>query len=150
MSKLAGAHLAGAVFALAAMVTSGAVLAAPDAGLSGPAVKAETAKPAIQGIQLAQYIPPRPRYKYPHGPIGPRYRDRYGHFNHGPILGKYSAPRPYTAPGAYPAPGAYYGPVYQTTAHVDWCLARYRSYNPNTDTFMGYDGYRHRCVSPYR
>jgi hypothetical protein len=33
--------------------------------------------------------------------------------------------------------------------HVQWCLNRYRSYNPRTDTFMGYDGYRHRCNSPY-
>lgn len=33
--------------------------------------------------------------------------------------------------------------------HVDWCRARYRSYNPQTDTFLGYDGYRHYCYSPY-
>jgi len=34
-------------------------------------------------------------------------------------------------------------------AHVNWCLDRYRSYDPDTDTFVGYDGYEHRCVSPY-
>ena len=33
--------------------------------------------------------------------------------------------------------------------HVDWCLKRYRSYRPRTDTFRGYDGKDHRCISPY-
>lgn len=36
------------------------------------------------------------------------------------------------------------------SAHVEWCLNRYRSYDPASDTFLGYDGYRHRCNSPYR
>lgn len=30
-------------------------------------------------------------------------------------------------------------------SHVDACYARYRSYDERTDTFMGYDGARHRC-----
>jgi hypothetical protein len=42
--------------------------------------------------------------------------------------------------------GAYYG---GGNAHVQWCLNRYRSYDPSTDTYMGYDGYRHRCRAPY-
>lgn len=29
--------------------------------------------------------------------------------------------------------------------HVDACYDRYRSYDERTDTFLGYDGYRHRC-----
>ncbi|MDJ0930306.1 MAG: BA14K family protein [Breoghania sp.] len=33
--------------------------------------------------------------------------------------------------------------------HVDWCLRRYRSYNPRTNRFLGYDGRYHRCRSPY-
>ncbi|MBB5755007.1 BA14K family protein [Prosthecomicrobium pneumaticum] len=33
--------------------------------------------------------------------------------------------------------------------HVDWCLDRYRSYDPRSDTFIGYDGYERRCISPY-
>ena len=35
------------------------------------------------------------------------------------------------------------------SGHVQWCLNRYRSYDPASDTYMGYDGYRHRCNSPY-
>ena len=29
--------------------------------------------------------------------------------------------------------------------HVDRCYARYNSYDHRTDTFIGYDGYEHRC-----
>ncbi len=43
----------------------------------------------------------------------------------------------------------HYVEPYRGRAHVDWCLNRYRSYNPSTDTFRGYDGYDHRCISPY-
>ena len=46
--------------------------------------------------------------------------------------------------------GNYYGNYnYGGGGHVKWCLNRYRSYNPRTDTFVGRDGYRHRCRSPY-
>ncbi|MER8503805.1 MULTISPECIES: BA14K family protein [unclassified Mesorhizobium] len=29
--------------------------------------------------------------------------------------------------------------------HVRRCLNRYQSYDPYSDTYIGYDGYRHRC-----
>lgn len=29
--------------------------------------------------------------------------------------------------------------------HVQRCLARYRSYDPRTDTYVGFDGYRRYC-----
>jgi hypothetical protein len=31
------------------------------------------------------------------------------------------------------------------TDHVRACQNRYRSYNVRTDTFLGYDGFRHAC-----
>jgi hypothetical protein len=34
--------------------------------------------------------------------------------------------------------------------HVNWCLDRYRSYNPATDRFLSYSGNYVRCNSPYR
>lgn len=46
----------------------------------------------------------------------------------------------------YVAALPYYG---YGDAHVAWCLSRYRSYDPRTNTYLGYDGYRHECVSPY-
>jgi hypothetical protein len=36
-----------------------------------------------------------------------------------------------------------------SSAHVRWCLDRYRSYNPRTDTFLSYSGVRRYCNSPY-
>lgn len=34
--------------------------------------------------------------------------------------------------------------------HDRWCLARYRSYNPATNRYLGYDGTYKRCNSPFR
>jgi BA14K-like protein len=31
------------------------------------------------------------------------------------------------------------------SAHVNACYDRYRSYDEESDSFMGYDGRRHRC-----
>jgi hypothetical protein len=47
-------------------------------------------------------------------------------------------------------PGVAVGLGGGSSAHVRWCLNRYRSYDPSSDSFLGYDGYRHRCNSPYR
>ncbi len=49
----------------------------------------------------------------------------------------YYGPSPYYAPGyAYEPAG---GP------DVAWCAQHYRSYDPASGTFLGYDGYRHPC-----
>jgi hypothetical protein len=65
---------------------------------------------------------------------------------------RYYAPRAtYVAPG-YVAPA----PVYRTRAvygarvpgRADWyayCASKYRSFDPRTGTYLGYDGYRHPC-----
>jgi BA14K-like protein len=47
----------------------------------------------------------------------------------------------------------YYRPYYRVaggSAHVRYCYNRYRTYDARSNTFIGYDGYRHRCRSPYR
>ncbi|MEI7598165.1 MAG: BA14K family protein [Aestuariivirga sp.] len=36
----------------------------------------------------------------------------------------------------------------QSTDHEAWCSARYRTYDPATDTFVGNGYKRHRCISP--
>jgi hypothetical protein len=33
--------------------------------------------------------------------------------------------------------------------HVTWCMNRYQTYDPDSDSFTGYDGLPHRCNSPY-
>jgi hypothetical protein len=43
----------------------------------------------------------------------------------------------------------YYGYGGYAGAHLDYCLNRYRSYDPETNTFRGYDGLLHECISPY-
>lgn len=39
------------------------------------------------------------------------------------------------------------GPI--DTAHVEWCMARYRSYRVEDDTYKPYGGQRRTCKSPY-
>ena len=55
----------------------------------------------------------------------------------------YYPPGPYY-PGPYYYPGpAYYGPGYgDATAY---CMQRFRSYDPSSGTYLGYDGVRHPC-----
>ncbi len=36
------------------------------------------------------------------------------------------------------------------SAHVNWCLSRYRSYNPATNRYLAYSGLYRVCYSPYR
>jgi hypothetical protein len=42
-------------------------------------------------------------------------------------------------------PNALGGGGLDVTEHVRRCEARYRSYDPASDTYLGYDGIRHRC-----
>ncbi|MGX5850279.1 BA14K family protein [Mesorhizobium sp. PL10] len=34
-------------------------------------------------------------------------------------------------------------------AHVSWCADRYRSYNPDDNSYMSYSGQQRPCMSPY-
>jgi hypothetical protein len=36
-----------------------------------------------------------------------------------------------------------------STAHLDWCASRYRSYDPSTNTYRSYSGQIRSCSSPY-
>lgn len=48
--------------------------------------------------------------------------------------------------------GGYWNGGYSSgrgSRHVSWCMGRYRSYNPRTDSYTGYDGRQHRCISPF-
>lgn len=80
---------------------------------------------------------------------GPRYRYRYPGYNY--FYGGFWYPWPWWSVGYYG--GGYndygYGGGYGASAHVEWCLNRYRSYDPRTNTYMGYDGRRHSCNSPF-
>lgn len=77
---------------------------------------------------------------------GPRYPYRYPGFNY--FYGGFWYPAPWWTFNYYGGEG-YVGDAYGTSQHVDWCMNRYRSYNPRTNTYMGYDGRRHACNSPF-
>jgi hypothetical protein len=97
-------------------------------------------------------------YSYrPYGYDNYYFDDRYdGYYNHyrvhlgggGIALGYGDGYRVYL--GGNLQGGDYYsGREYVYGGHMEWCLNHYRSYNPRTNMFIGYDGYRHRCNSPY-
>ncbi len=59
----------------------------------------------------------------------------------GAIIGGALAPRPYYyGEPVYAAP-----PVYGDEDWLAYCSSRYRSFDPSTGTYLGYDGVRHPC-----
>ena len=76
---------------------------------------------------------------------GPRYRSKRSGYNH--YYGGYWYRTPWWMTVVVPVLPIYGG---GGDAHVQWCLNKYRSYNPQTDQFLGYDGIYHYCNSPYR
>jgi hypothetical protein len=56
--------------------------------------------------------------------------------------------RPRPRPPVYVEPG-YRPPRNVWARHVDWCLNRYRSYNPRTNEFLSSSGYYKVCRSPF-
>jgi hypothetical protein len=39
--------------------------------------------------------------------------------------------------------------AYPVSNHLAWCIGRFRSYDPATDTYIGYDGFAHPCLAPF-
>jgi len=68
----------------------------------------------------------------------------------GLLLGGMMAASPYYyGDGPYYAPpyyGPVYGPGYGGSPNDSYCFSRYRSYDPGSGTYMGYDGRRHPCM----
>lgn len=56
----------------------------------------------------------------------------------GAILGAAAASAP-------PPPPVYYGPAYADGDWLAYCASKYRSFDPRTGTYLGYDGLRHPC-----
>ena len=65
---------------------------------------------------------------------------RYRYYEPGPV---YVAPPP--PPGYGPAPVYYERPQPWTPAWYAYCSDRYRSFDPSTGYFLGYDGRYHFC-----
>jgi hypothetical protein len=56
----------------------------------------------------------------------------------------YVAPPP--PPVVYQPTPVYYAPAPWTPEWYAYCARKYGSFDPNSGTFLGYDGYRHTCV----
>jgi hypothetical protein len=97
------------------------------------------------------YPPPAPGPGYPpppapgyaaHPPPGPE----AGYPPPGPEAGYPPQAPGYATPGyPPPAPGHAVSPGASAGDPVAYCTQRYRSYNPQTGTYLGNDGQRHRC-----
>jgi hypothetical protein len=51
--------------------------------------------------------------------------------------------------GAMPAEDVFEPRVGMNDAHVRWCFARYRSYDPGDNGYNSFSGVRRQCISPY-
>ncbi len=87
------------------------------------ALKADDAAPRPARVQLAQY-----------------HHHHHHHHHHGAFF-------PGFAVGAAIGGmmGAATAPRYYGGRSVEWCMHHYRSYDPRSGTYLGYDGYRHPC-----
>jgi hypothetical protein len=65
-------------------------------------------------------------------------------YYYAPPVYAYAPPPP--PPPPYPN-YYYYGPM--NAQHVSYCKSKYRSYNIRYNTWIGYDGLVHQCISPY-
>ena len=36
-----------------------------------------------------------------------------------------------------------------SNSHIEWCLKRYRSYNPHNNTWVSHSGRARECISPF-
>jgi hypothetical protein len=147
------------VFAAAAAMIGGAVFLFAPVPASATAMSGFAAAATVDAA-MAEEV----RHTRGHRSSRHRHSRRYDRHRHG---SRYSYRRPgftyhyggyyyanpwWLAPGVgigvtvpvYPAPG-----VHVPSGHVQWCINRYRSYDPRTDTYVPRIGVRARCISPY-
>jgi hypothetical protein len=86
-----------------------------------------------------------PRYArgYHHGPRHWYYHGGYRYYGYGWGYDPWGAVAAAGVVGL--AAGAIAAGAVQATDSVAYCEQRYRSYDPRTGTYLGYDGYRHPC-----
>jgi len=90
------------------------------------------------------YNRPAPRYYHAQRP-GYRYRSGYGWYDPGSaIIGGAIGGWLWRQFNDPPPPQVVVVPQ-EPIRDVAWCMNRYRSYNPSTRTYLGYDGQYHAC-----
>ena len=139
MSRTAAALMASGLVAAGLVSFAGGASSAPVAG--GAVMKAAaheiTALPNVEAVRWR-------------GRGGYRGGWGYGGFAAGALLGsglayRYYAPPPYYAPyyaQPYGPPPTYYA---EDSGDVGYCMRRFKSYDPRSGTYLGYDDIRHPC-----
>lgn len=135
-----------AVAALALAVTMGAAPAsaqlAHSQALAGAAAMQDSAGNQVTQVQWRRGGYYRGGYGYRRGPgwggVG-------AGFAAGALLGGAIAAQ--SAPYGYGyGPGPYYAPAPVYSGDTDaYCFSRFKSYDPASGTYLGYDGLRHPC-----
>lgn len=135
----------------ATLVASGLVVAGLVSFI-GPAPAAPVVNPQALKSTAAENSTPKFETVRWYGHRGYWGRGRgwgYGGFAAGAIIGGALASR-YYYPGPYYYYDPYYAPplpppAYYGSDDIGYCMARFRSYDPRSGTYMGYDGRRHPC-----
>jgi len=130
---------------LSALAVAGALAVSPASAapvMRGIAADASTQNEMVQQVQWRRHGG--------HYYGGPRYYRRnnsgavaagvLGGLAVGAMIGAAAASAP-PPPAYYPAPA----PVYGGGDWLAYCSSKYRSFDPATGTYLGYDGYRHPC-----
>jgi hypothetical protein len=152
-------------FAVSSLTASSLAVVTLAAGLAF-GLQTPAAAQECNGMGCAHYNYERTRHSPAYGSRYDGYWDRRGerrrHWNrhnhhryYGGDVHYYPGYGYYSSRGAYYA-GRYghggrdghrvrYGNDYRDGGRADWCARRYRSYDYRSGTYLGYDGYRHRC-----
>lgn len=148
--------------ALMALALAGTQFLAPiaEAAIQKPVQLRADQRPDIEQVDLVcdfsgcyetwdRPPPRRPR------PLPPKYYPP-SVYDEPPVYRPRPRPPVYVEPGyrPRPRPPVYADPGYRPSRrawerHVDWCLDRYRSYNPRTNQFLSSSGYYKACRSPF-
>lgn len=124
-----------------AVATLSAIAPAAAMPIGSPLMLKNKVEPSAPLVETVRY---RRRYSGPAVGLGIA-----GALIGGAIIGATQPYGYYGYPGYY-GPG-YYGPGYVVAppyaggGAVAYCAQRYRSYDPYSGTYLGFDGYRHRC-----
>jgi BA14K-like protein len=128
-------------------ILSGALMTAATLWIVAPAAAAPISSPL--GLQNA-VAPPIETVRYRGGRRGHYRGGRYGGVGLGLVAGAIISGAIIAAQQPYGYYGPGYGPGYITDSpyagnEVGYCQQRFRSYDLNSGTYLGFDGLRHSC-----
>lgn len=141
---------------IALMAMGAGLLALPAAGAQAMPVQ----QPAAQADGNPLFTTARARYgdhvmmydRHQHGDRCGSWSRHCSHYYHGYYYQYPWWTVPMVGAGIALGAGAYDRDYYDGgygDRHVQWCMDRYRSYDPRSNTWVSYGGRVHQCISPY-